>query len=215
MEWLERRITLHSNDSHNEEIANGLTHLFGVVLAVIGTIALTAKPASIGMQWAYIVFGASMTVLFGASTSYHLSRPQTNMKRMFRLADHVSIFVLIAGTYTPIMWALDRTSARWTLIAVWILAATGITLKILLWDRFKRWQIAFFLGMGWLALFQIGVIVRELPREFLVLLLAGGLFYSLGTIVYSLKKLPYHHAVWHLFVLAGAGSFFWGVYAYL
>lgn len=167
------------------------------------------------MRLAYLVFGVSMIILFGASTSYHLSPPGSRIKRVFRLADHLSIFVLIAGTYTPIMSALDAMWSLWTLIAVWVLAVTGIVLKIVFWDRFKRWQIVFFLGMGWLAVFRIGEIVRELPREFLVFLLAGGLSYSFGTIVYGLKRLPYHHAVWHLFVLAGAGSFFWGVYRYI
>lgn len=215
MNWLERRISLHSNDSPQEERANALTHFVGVIMSVVGTGLLIAKPADPGMRIAYIVFGFSMIALFGASTSYHSSPPGSQRKRLFRLADHLSIFILIAGTYTPIMSALDTEWAFWTLAAVWALAVTGIVLKIFLWDRFKRWQLVFFLGMGWLAIVRIGEIVQVLPTEFLYLLLAGGLFYSVGTIAYSLKHLRYHHAVWHLFVLAGAGSFFWGVYRYI
>jgi hemolysin III len=98
---------------------------------------------------------------------------------------------------------------------VWALAITGMTLKVFLWDAFKVWQVVFFLAMGWLAVIRIGAILRILPAEFFWLLLTGGVVYSLGTIVYALKRVPYYHALWHLFVLGGAVSFFWGVYFYL
>lgn len=156
-----------------------------------------------------------MIMLFSASTLYHLSPVGTKWKRLFRLMDHLSIFLLIAGTYTPIMTVIGQPWAYWTLATVWALAVTGMTLKVFLWDAFKVWQVVFFLAMGWLAVIRIGEILRILPAEFFWLLLTGGVVYSLGTIVYALKRVPYYHALWHLFVLGGAVSFFRGVYVYL
>lgn len=215
MSWLERRISLHSNDSPREELANGLTHAVGAVGAVVGTALLAAGSPGGFHLLARVVFGASMVLLFSVSTAYHLSPAGSRWKRLFRLFDHMSIFLLIAGTYTPVMGAIGTRWANGTLIAVWALAVTGMALKIVLWDRFRVWQLAFFLGMGWLAAVRIDVVLTSVPRPFFRLLVAGGVLYSLGTVVYSAKRLPYHHAIWHLFVLGGAGSFFWGVYAYL
>src|SRR6056297_3622951 len=215
MNWLEHHVTLHSHDTPREELANAVTHLLGAAIAVAGTVALLLKPATLPVKLAYGVFGGSMILLFSASTLYHFSPAESDWKRLFRLMDHLSIFLLIAGTYTPIMTVIGRPWAYLTLATVWALAITGMTLKVLLWDRFKRWQVVFFLAMGWLAIIRIGTILRVLPTEFFWLLLIGGVVYSLGTIVYAMKQIPYYHAVWHLFVLGGAGSFFWGVYAYL
>lgn len=233
MSWLERHITLHGNDTPREEIANWLTHLVGVVLAIAGTVALLLRsgpaplvdgipavgvdgsPSGAASPFALAVFGVSMILLFGASTAYHLSPPDSRAKRLFRLADHLSIYLLIAGTYTPVMTAIGTTWATWTLVAVWALAAVGIVLKTILWDRFRVTQVFFFLAMGWLAVIRIDEVIRLLPTPFFRLLLAGGLSYTLGTVVYALKRVPYYHAAWHVFVLAGAGSFFAGVYGYL
>jgi hemolysin III len=215
MNWLDRHITLHGQDSPREELANWITHMFGALLAVAGTVALLLRPERAADTFSMVVFGVSMIVLFSASTAYHLSPANSSWKRLFRLSDHVSIYLLIAGTYTPIMGAIGTPWAHWTLAAVWILAAVGITLKVILWDRFRASQIVFFLAMGWLAVVRLDVVLEALPQPFFVLLLSGGVFYSVGTILYSLKKMPYHHAIWHLFVLGGAGSFFWGVYEYL
>jgi hemolysin III len=215
MSWLEQHISLHSNDSPAEELANGVTHLVGAVLAVVATIVMIAEAQTGIRAFTMGVFGISMVVLFTASTTYHFSPAGSRMKRLFRLMDHVSIFLLIAGTYTPVMAAIATPWARWTLAAAWLLAAVGITLKVLLWDRFRKWQIVFFLAMGWLAAIRLDVVLAVVPRPFFRLLLIGGLSYSAGTIVYSLKKMPYHHAIWHLFVLGGAASFFVGVYGYL
>lgn len=215
MSWLTRRISLHSNDTPNEELANGLTHLVGAVAALVGTVLLAIASRSGIERFANLVFGGSMIALFCASAAYHLSPAGSSAKRLFRLADHLAIFLLIAGTYTPVMTALNTTWSRWTLVAVWTLALVGMTLKVLLWDRFRLWQVLFFLAMGWLAAIRIDTIVATLRPQFVRLLIAGGLFYTAGTIVYAAKRLPYHHAIWHLFVLAGAGSFFWGIYQYL
>ncbi len=214
MSWLEKHISLHSYDDPAEEIASGVTHALGVFLAVTGTVLLLLRAETPREITGYLVFGLSMTLLFFASTAYHFA-PRGNWKRLFRLFDHLSIFVLIAGTYTPIMLHLGEPWAYRTLAAVWTLALTGMTLKAIFWDRFKVTQIVFFLVMGWLAAIRLPQLLELAPMKFLRLMLAGGISYTLGVVVYALKKIPFYHAVWHLFVLSGAVCFFFGVYLYL
>ena len=163
MSWLTQHITLHSHDSAPEEWANGITHLIGAVLAVIGTVLLVLKHDEMHLQAAFALFGLTMILLFSASTAYHLSPNGSQWKRFFRLMDHLSIFLLIAGTYTPIMTVIGTSWAYRTLAMVWILAATGITLKVVFWDSFRRSQVLFFLAMGWLAIIRIRDIVAILP----------------------------------------------------
>lgn len=206
MTWLTRTISLHSFDSPREELASGLTHLLGVVLALAATARLWSIPGG-------IVLGVAMILLFSASTLYHLT-PRGDLKRLFRLCDHLSIFILIAGTYTPVMLHMDSPWAYTTLAIVWGLALTGITLKTILWDRFKRMQIVFFLAMGWLIVFNFQELRVAMESDFFWYMFAGGVSYTLGVVVYSLKTLPFYHAVWHLFVLAGAASFVLGVFSF-
>ncbi len=215
MNWLTRHISLHSHDTPREELANGISHLIGVVLAIGGTIALGMKGDGPMVTAAYIVFGFTMILLFSASTLYHLSPRGSSWKRLFRLMDHLSIFLLIAGTYTPIMTVIGTSWSYRTLMFVWMLAITGMTLKVLFWESFKLWQVVFFLAMGWLAIIRIRDILEILPLHFVYLMVAGGVVYSLGTIVYALKRVPYYHMIWHLFVLGGAGFFYAGVQLYL
>lgn len=207
MSRLAHHISLHANDSPAEERANVVSHAIGVAAALLflgWTIAVTPGGAD---RSARIVFAVTMIALFGASTGYHAAPAGSDMKRLFRLFDHLSIFLLIAGTYTPVMVAVGAPWARRTLAIVWALAASGMVLKGLLWDRFKRAQIAWFLGMGWLAVFHVREIVQTLPLPFAIWMITGGVAYSAGTIVYARKSMPFHHAIWHLFVLAGAASF--------
>ncbi|TVR65723.1 MAG: hypothetical protein EA427_17580 [Spirochaetaceae bacterium] len=211
---LEKHISLHDHDEPAEEIASGVTHALGVALALAGTVLLLRRADSPVEMAGYLVFGIAMTGLFTASSVYHFA-PRGNVKRLFRLLDHLSIFVLIAGTYTPIMIHLAVPWAYRTLAAVWILAVTGMILKAVLWDRFGRMQILFFLGMGWLAAIRLPQLLELAPGRFLVLMLSGGISYTLGVVVYSLKRVPFNHALWHLFVLGGAICFFLGVYLYL
>lgn len=207
MSWLQKKITLHSHDSPREELASALTHAVGVVLAVIATVVLRDTPGG-------LVFGMTMVLLFSASTAYHLAPPGDG-KRFFRLLDHLSIFVLIAGTYTPIMLHIARPWSYRTLWLVWLLAATGMVLKAIFWDRFKKMQILFFLGMGWLAVVRLPQLLEILPPPFLCFMVSGGVAYTLGVVVYALKKMPFYHATWHLFVLAGAVSFFHAIHAHM
>lgn len=214
MSWLENHISLHSYDNPGEEVASGVTHALGVALSLTGTVLLLKRAATIGEAMGYLVFGLSMTLLFSASTAYHLA-PRGNWKRLFRLFDHLSIFVLIAGTYTPIMLHVATPWAYRTLAAVWTLALVGMTLKAIFWDKFRITQILFFLGMGWLAVIRLPQLLELTPIRFLRLMLAGGISYTLGVGVYALKRVPFYHAIWHLFVLGGAVCFFLGVYLFL
>lgn len=211
---LEQHITLHDFDDPAEEIASGTTHALGIALSLVGTALLLRRAVSPAQIAGYLVFGISMTMLFSASTAYHFA-PRGNWKRVFRLFDHLSIFVLIAGTYTPIMIYLAVPWAYRTLALVWVLAVTGMILKAIYWDRFKVMQIVFFLGMGWLAAIRIPQLLDLAPIRFLKLMLAGGVSYTAGVAVYALKRIPFYHAVWHLFVLGGAVCFFLGIYWYL
>jgi hemolysin III len=215
MTWLQRRIPLHTPDSPAEERANWITHLVGTIAALAGTAALLARRGGHAGTAGYLVFGLTMVFTFAASTLYHASPTGSDRRRFFLLADHVSIFLLIAGTYTPIMSAVGTRWAYGTLVAVWILAGIGVALKVVWWKAFRRWQVAFFLLMGWLAVVRLDVVLAVLPNPVFVLILTGGIIYSVGTVFYSRRSLPFNHAIWHLFVIGGAGSFYWGVYGYL
>lgn len=215
--WLSRNISLHSHDSENEERANAATHAVGALFAPVALILLVARSLGsdpVGIVLADVVFGLSMTLLYAASTLYHLSR-KLERKRLFRLFDHMSIYLLIAGTYTPLMARVEAPWGARTLLFVWLLAAAGMAFKLRFWGRFRVLQVLFYLAMGWLAIIRIGDIVRLFDTPLLIAVLAGGVSYTLGTIVYAVKQLPYHHAIWHLFVLGGSVSHFIGIYSYL
>ena len=215
--WLERHISLHTHDTEREERANAITHGIGALLAPIGLLLLLMRdigtvPSTVLV--ADLVFGLSMMLLYTASTLYHLSR-RPQWKRLFRVFDHMSIYILIAGTYTPLMARIAEPWARRTLLLVWALALGGMAFKMLFWGRFRVLQVLFYLGMGWLAIIRWEELLRLLPAGLLWSILAGGILYTLGTVVYAMKRLPYYHAIWHLFVLGGSLSFFLGIYLYL
>ena len=154
-------------------------------------------------------------LLYGASTLYH-ALPAPRWKRCLRVFDHAAIFLLIAGTYTPFMLVSLRGPWGWSLFGVvWALAVAGIVLKVFFTGRFRLLSTLIYLFMGWLVLIAIKPLVEALPHGSLVLLFAGGAAYSAGTVFYVWKRLPYHHAVWHLFVLAGSICHFFAVFASL
>jgi hemolysin III len=201
--------------TRGEEIANSLTHGVGMLLSIAGLSILVTFAALRGDAWMVVgcsVFGASMILLYTASTLYHCLRSPRS-KGMLRVLDHAAIFLLIAGTYTPFTLASLRGPWGWSLFGViWGLAVTGIALKLFFTGRFRVVSTMIYLFMGWLVLIAIRPLVAVLPRASLVFLLAGGLAYSLGVVFYLWKRLPYHHAVWHLFVLAGTVCHFFAVF---
>lgn len=198
------------------EPVNGLTHLFGAIVSLIGLVLLIAKKIVIPSDnpldlFSVIVFGLSLIFLYTASTIYHLVSSKEKVMHFLRQLDHSMIFVLIAGTYTPICLIALNGPWGWGLfILIWSFAVMGIILK-LTWLNCPRWLYTFFyIGMGWLAIFAISPLSKVLPKRALVLLISGGVVYTLGGLIYALKwpKLNLKHwgfhEIFHLFVLGGS-----------
>ncbi|ADN76014.1 channel protein, hemolysin III family [Ferrimonas balearica DSM 9799] len=193
--------------SIGEEIANAVTHGLGVAAAIVGLTLMLNKgipvlPAS-GIA-AISVYGATLILMFLCSTLYH-SIQHEPAKAVLKRLDHCAIYLLIAGSYTPLMLiALDNSASHLLLAFIWVLAAMGVLFKALFVHRFKKLAMVTYLAMGWASLAVIVELYAVLPTAGFILLLAGGLSYSLGTLFYAAKRFPYTHAIWHLFVLGGA-----------
>lgn len=195
---------------HREELANVLTHGLGVFASVCGGAVLITLAAVFGDVWQIVgasVFGASLLLLYSASTLYHAVRHEIVRARL-KVFDHCAIYVLIAGTYTPFMLVDLRGGWGWTLFGVvWGLAVAGIVFKLFCTGKLRVLSTLMYIGMGWLAVIAIGPMLRELPTSALIWLLAGGLTYTVGTVFYH-SRIPYSHAIWHLFVLGGSTCHF-------
>lgn len=207
------------------EPVSGLTHLAGGLLAFVGLIVLLRTAASAGRVDQLVVFGIfglSLVTLYAASALYHLLPLSPPGVARLRRVDHTMIFVLIAGTYTPIcLLALDSGWREGLLVLVWVLALGGAGLK-LLWMGAPRWlSVALYLGMGWIAVIAAPAIFRAVPAGGVAWLLAGGLIYSVGALIYGLKRpnlIPGvfgFHELWHLFVVAGSACHFWVMLRYI
>jgi hemolysin III len=210
--------TLPSPYTMAEEIANSLSHGAGVLLGVIALLLLVLKSVQMDDTLrvvAFSIYGASIVVLFLASTLYH-AIPLPRAKRVLKLVDHCAIYLLIAGTYTPfLLLTLGDTFGAVLMVVIWSLAAAGIVFKIFFLHRFHNLSLALYLGMGWLAILASYQLLANLPRTGIALLLGGGILYSLGTIFYKVDKIPFNHAIWHLFVLAACVCHFLAVYFYV
>lgn len=200
--------------SPGEEIANSVTHAVATGLAIAALPVLVVAAVSAGTAWhvvSFSIFGATLVLLYLASTLYH-SISAVRARRVLKTLDHCAIFLLIAGTYTPFMLVCLRGPVGWTIFGtIWGLAAAGVILKCFFVYRFKRLSLAVYLGMGWLCLLAGREIFSSLPAASLVFLVLGGLIYSLGVIFYVWRRLPYNHAIWHLFVVAGSVMHFFSV----
>jgi hemolysin III len=207
------------------EPVSGLTHLAAAGLSLAGLIVLVVLSVRRGTVWhtiSYAVFGASLVLLYTASSLYHLLPLSPRGVTILRRIDHMMIYVLIAGSYTPYCLVAMRGVWGWTLFAVvWLLAAGGIVLKVF-WMNAPRWVSAgFYLGMGWMCVIAGGPLMRTVPVPGLVWLAVGGLFYTVGAVFYATKwprLVPGvfgFHEVWHLFVIAGSVSHFLSVYQLL
>ncbi len=204
--------------SIGEEIAHAVTHGVGLLLSIGGLAVLVAFSALYGDVWhitSTSIYGATLVLLYGASTLYH-GIPHAKAKRVLQRFDHAAIFLLIAGTYTPFTLVNLRGDMGWSLFGlVWCIAIVGMVLELVCSNRYKRLSISLYLGLGWLILIAIKPMLNSVETGGLLLLLAGGLCYSLGVIFYVWKKLVYHHAVWHLFVLTGSALHFFSVLFYV
>jgi hemolysin III len=201
-----------------EEITHAVTHGLGLVLSIGGLAVLVAAASVRGDAWHVVgcaVFGATLVLLYAASTLYHGVRHQ-GAKRVLRQLDHAAIYLLIAGSYTPFTLVSLRGGWGWTLLAlVWGLAVLGISLQVANPARVRRPAVPIYLIMGWLAVIAIGPLVRSLHSQGLLLLFLGGVAYTLGVVFFAWRRLPYNHAVWHLFVLAGSACHFTCVFGYV
>ena len=193
--------------TRREELANIVTHGVGIVLSLIGLIWAVILSSELGDVWhvtGTAVFGSTLVVLYTTSTLYH-SFQHEGRKRMMRKFDHAAIFLLIAGSYTPFLLVSLRGPWGWALFGiVWGLAVIGIALKFWFTGRFRVVSTLIYIAMGWLVLIAFRPLSLALPREGVRLLVVGGFCYTGGAMFYLWKRLPYHHAVWHLFVMAGS-----------
>jgi hemolysin III len=210
---------MEPRSSIGEEIANSITHGVGIVFSIIGLAILTGFARLHGNIWHIVscgVFGATLILLYTASTLYHSVRAP-RAKYALKHLDHAAIFLLIAGTYTPFTLVNLRGPWGWSLFGViWGLAVSGIALQTSL--LLRRWAIAslmLYLAMGWAVVVAIKPMLASVATPGLVLLLMGGLAYTLGIAFYRWHRLPYHHAVWHVFVLAGSTFHFFAVLYYV
>jgi hemolysin III len=203
-----------------EEIAHSVTHGIGVLLSIAGLAVLVAFAALRGDAWHIVgcsIFGATLVLAYTASTVYH-AIPGTfqRAKKVLRVLDHAAIYLLIAGTYTPFTLVNLRGPWGWTLFGVvWGMAVAGIVFKATLIGRLRVLSVAFYVVMGWLVLIAARPLGRAVGLGGLVLLIAGGVVYTLGVAFYAWKRLPYHHAIWHGFVLAGSTLHFFAVLFYV
>src|SRR5574341_544484 len=204
--------------SADEEIANSLTHGFGIVLSIAGLAVLTAFASAFGTVWHVVscsIYGATQIMLYTASTLYH-SIPLPRAKAVFRLLDHSAIFLLIAGTYTPFTLVNLRGPWGWSLFGViWALALIGIGMQSLLIRQKALVTAIPYVGMGWAALIGLKPLLASVAPGGVVLLIGGGLAYTVGSVFYVWRRMPYHHAIWHVFVMAGSAFHFFAVLFYV
>ncbi|MFH4616966.1 hemolysin III family protein [Vibrio diabolicus] len=205
--------------SQREELANTITHGIGMIFGIVGLILLLIKAidqqADTLTLASMAVYGASIIVLFLASTLYH-AIPHPNAKRWLKTFDHCAIYLLIAGSYTPFLLVSLRTPLAFGLmIVIWTIALLGIIMKVAFVYRFKKLSLMTYLVMGWLSLIVIYQLTINLDIGGLTLLAAGGIVYSLGVIFYVTKRIPFNHAIWHGFVLAGCVCHFFAIYYFV
>jgi hemolysin III len=197
-----------------EEIVNSITHGIGVLLSIAALVILVVFAALHGNAWhivSFTIFGVSLIVLYTASTLYH-SFTGEKVKNIFARLDHASIFLLIAGTYTPILLTTLRGALGWTLFGIiWTTAITGIVIRSIYLHKYRKIMVGIYLIMGWMFVFALKSVIHSFPPVSLLFLISGGITYSLGVIFYAWRKLPYGHGIWHLFVLGGSICHFFAI----
>lgn len=211
----EKKVTYYDP---KEEKFNVISHAVGLVLSVIALIFLVVYSSIYGSAWhivSFSIYGASLTVLYSASTFYHYVQ-NPKLRHRLNILDHSAIYVLIAGTYTPFTLVILKGWVGWTIFGVsWSLAIAGIILKLFFTGKYNKISTFAYVLMGWLIIFAIKPLVNSLPFEGLIWLLSGGIFYTAGAILYSSKNLKYNHAIFHIFVLLGSFSHFIAIFFYV
>ncbi|NCF73097.1 MAG: hemolysin III family protein [Gammaproteobacteria bacterium] len=198
-----------------EERINIASHGLGFLLSIAAIILLTIKAADALAIVSVSVFAVSLIALYGASTIYH-STSNVARRAWLRTVDHAMIYVLIAGTYTPFCLLILKGTVGWTIFGVtWGMAAAGITLKLFYTGHYDKLSTAMYVFMGWMIVFAIKPLIANFPPEGLSWLFAGGISYTVGALAYSFKKLPYGHAIFHIFCLVGSACHFVSVYFFV
>ena len=204
-----------------EELANGITHGIGVLFGIVALtilLIMAIKKGSVPSIVSFSIYVACIILMFLSSTLYH-SFTIDKVKKILRVFDHSSIFLFIAGTYTPIaLLTLQGKLRIIILVGIWTIAVSGIVFKILTFgkfDKYKALSLIIYIGMGWIAIIPIRHIINATSINFFYWILGGGILYTLGTIFYSVKKIPYNHAIWHIFVLVASVTHFLGIMFHL
>ena len=204
-------------ETKEEEYWNTLTHFIGLILSIIGLPILLYNNKNL-TDFSFesiLLFEFGMICLYSASTLYHYST-NLNLKRKFRIFDHVSIFYLIAGSYAPVcLITLYADSGIKIFTAVLVIALIGTVFKLLFTGKFEKFSLFLYLAMGWLVVLDFKSIIESLETNAITLLIVSGLFYSFGIIFYRLEKMKYSHAIWHMFVLGGSASHYFLVLFYI
>ncbi|KQU25242.1 hemolysin III family protein [Peribacillus butanolivorans] len=201
-----------------EEVVNAITHGVGVLLSIAALVFLIIFSVQKGSAWHVVIsviYGVSMLLLYVSSTLVH-SFPAGKTKDLFEIFDHSAIYLFIAGTYTPIMLLVIQGTLGWTLLGiVWGVAVIGVVFKAFFVKKFLFLSTILYIAMGWLIVIAWGPLSAAMPSTGIQLLVAGGLLYTFGAVFYVWRGFPYHHAVWHLFVLAGSVAHFFAVLFYI
>jgi hemolysin III len=201
-----------------EEKLNVITHGIGLVLSIVALILLILHANEMGTSRhivSFTIFGTSLILLYSASTFYHYSQTP-RIRHKLNILDHASIYVLIAGTYTPFTLITLKGPLGWTIFGItWGIALVGVLLKLFYTGKYDKISTIAYVSMGWIIIFAVKPLIANLPLNGLYWLLAGGIFYTIGAILYSIKKIKYNHAIFHVFVLLGSFSHFMAIYFYV
>lgn len=201
-----------------EELFNSITHGVGAFLSIAALVVIVSFASISGDVWrivSFSIYGFTLFFLYLSSTLYH-SVFHEKAKRVLRVFDHCSIFLLIAGSYTPITLVSMRGTWGWIIFAiVWFIAISGIIIKIISLEKMKYISIALYILMGWMLIIAVKPMLERIPVGLIVNLLIGGLIYTVGVFFYACKKIPFNHGIWHLFVLGGSLTHYFGFLYYL
>ncbi|MFC1521351.1 hemolysin III family protein [Elusimicrobiota bacterium] len=212
------KVPLPRQQSLGEEIANSIVHGIGTALSIAALVLLVVFASKYGDAWrivSFSIYGSTLFFLYLASTLYH-SITNKRAKRVFRILDHSSVFLLIAGTYTPVTLVCMRGPWGWSIFGlIWAMAIGGIIAKVFLIEKYRFVSILLYLGMGWLIIIALKPMFQMVPKGLIIWLFIGGACYTLGVAFYVYKRIPYFHFIWHIFVLGGSISHFFGMFFHL
>lgn len=214
MEQTKKTEASYRSLSLGEEIFNSITHGIGTLLSIAALVLLVVTAVVKGNIWhvvSFSIFGTTLVLLYLSSTLYH-SFTKEKIKNLFARFDHAAIFLLIAGTYTPLLLTAMRGTLGWILFGIiWGVAIAGVVIRSIYLTKFRKLMVGVYVAMGWMFVIAIGPMTRNLSETSLIFLILGGIFYSIGVVFYAWRNLKYGHGIWHLFVLAGSIMHFFSI----